>query len=264
MSSILEALKKLEAEKNAQLAPVEEPDLLYESDYTATSLLGNVSYASPRQQRIAPLTLVLAGGIFTMLTVGMSVLLAVLLIQRGQPAAPVASQPPGNQVAAATAVLPEQPADPVEESTPSAPPVEPPTEVVTRVEATWTPEPAPKKPAPRTEYTTPVPVEVRYEPYVPKPESEPSTSSVPLPDDIRKLPMLSRTERDLYQLEGLDLNMLNEANSFRPTGNAIVNLEKVFVGETLPGTNAKLLDVRSHGIAIEVMSTRQRYYLPRT
>jgi hypothetical protein len=37
----------------------------------------------------------------------------------------------------------------------------------------------------------------------------------------------------------------------------------VFVGETLPGSIAKLIDVQSHGIAIEIMSTRQRYYIPR-
>jgi hypothetical protein len=75
--------------------------------------------------------------------------------------------------------------------------------------------------------------------------------------------MLTRSERSQYRLEGLTINMLNEASATRPLGNALINLEKIFIGETLPGSNATLVDVKSHGIAIEIMSTRQRYYLPR-
>jgi hypothetical protein len=112
---------------------------------------------------------------------------------------------------------------------------------------------------------TPIPVvtEARYEPYVPKPAASEARESAPLPADIRTLPMLTRSERSQYRLEGLTINMLNEASATRPLGNALINLEKIFIGETLPGSNATLVDVKSHGIAIEIMSTRQRYYLPR-
>ena len=75
--------------------------------------------------------------------------------------------------------------------------------------------------------------------------------------------MLSRSDRAQYRLEGMTINMLNEASPTRPLGNALINLEKIFIGETLPGSNATLIEVKSHGIAIEIMSTRQRYYLPR-
>jgi len=113
--------------------------------------------------------------------------------------------------------------------------------------------------------TTPLPdlTEARYEPYVPQPPASVEREKAPVPDDIRTLPMLSRSERAQYRLDGLTLNMLNEANATRPLGNALINLEKIFIGETLPGSNATLIAVKSHGIAVEIMSSGQRYYLPR-
>jgi len=272
MSSILEALKKLEAEKNAQMVPVEEPPL-YEVDYSAGALLGSGSYANPTRQRFASVTLVLAGGFFAVLLIAVSVLIAMLLLRNNQPPAvaatvPVAPLTAQSSEAAAVAAIPALP-----------PPVElaalptPDTDTTVEEAPAPVPERSPAPPrAPRTkEVTTVIPItaEVRYEPYIPKPaapakaDTEATPRAKPLPADIRQLPMLSRTEREQYRLENIALNMLNEANALRPTGNAIINLEKVFVGETLPGSNAKLVEVQSHGIAIEIMSTHQRYYIPR-
>lgn len=283
MSSILEALKKLEAEKNAQHMAVEMPEPAYTSDQMAQSLLGNFADSAPGSRQTSPLFLILGGSLFTLLLIGVTVSLAVFVLKSVNSApAPtqVAAQPtPTQTVTPATppqAVAPATPPAPVEVPAASLPavkaevPVKAPQEVVAAV-------PAPKakpKPAPLPEsiplpeipmVATPVPVvsEARYEPYVPKPAAAVERASAPLPEDIRKLPMLSRSERAQYGLEKLTINMLNEASATRPLGNALINLEKIFIGETLPGTNATLIDVKSHGIAIEIMSTSQRYYVPR-
>jgi hypothetical protein len=270
MSSILEALKKLEAEKNAQVVPVDSPEPAYSADLAAGALLGPISHGHPAAHRLAPLTLLLAGGFFTILLVGVSVLLSLLVMQRGQIAQPPSTPPSpasGEPAAAAMAPVPSALSDPAQGlvTTPVATEHLAPSEKVATTQAPASVDERPRKaPAPRRETPAALPVEeVRYEPYIPKPAKSEPRKSEPLPDDIRSLPMLSRTERAQYRLEDMSLNMLNEANAQRPTGNAIINLEKVFVGETLPGSNAKLVDVRSHGIAVEILSTRQRYYIPR-
>lgn len=277
MSSILEALKKLEAEKNAQHIAIQEPEPVYTSDQMAQSLLG---YAEPSSdgRRISPVLLVMGGGVFTMLLIGVSVALAVFVLRNIQ--APDAASPPLAAVAVPTPVL-ELPDAPTPAPEPAivadARPVKPapeapkesPKNVVTPVvlPETVAPRPTPK-PEPRVEAPmdlAPLPdlTEARYEPYVPKPAASVEQESAPVPDDIRTLPVLSRSERSQYRLEGLTLNMLNEASATRPLGNALINLEKIFIGETLPGSNATLIEVKSHGIAIEIMSSGQRYYLPR-
>jgi hypothetical protein len=274
MSSILEALKKLEAEKNAQHVAIPEPEPVYTTDQMAQSLLGYAEPA-PDSRRLSPLFLVLGGGVFTMLLIGVSVALAVLVLRNTPatettipPVAAVATVPPP-VAPAVTAVTPESApvsdASPVE-STPAAP-KESPKKIATPVKLpeVTTPRPEPERPVEVPMDTTPLPdlTEARYEPYIPKPPSSAERGSTPVPDDIRKLPMLSRSERAQYRLDGLTINMLNEANATRPLANALINLEKIFIGETLPGSNATLIDVKSHGIAIEIMSSGQRYYLPR-
>lgn len=289
MSSILEALKKLEAEKHAQAVPVEAP--LPETDYTSGTLLGAIAMPGGERNRLLPVTLLLAGGLFAVLLIGVSVLLALLLLQnrdltgtRTQTAqAPEAAvaQPDTPVDAVLIETIPEETASPEATADPgavetpeSAPEVQAAPMVTTPVEVAVTAAPVPVRTPPRTSSPAPAPArtemaslvpesEVRYEPYTPLPEESNSEAPRPLPADIRKLPMPTRSEREQYRIDNLALNMLNEANDLRPTGNAIINLEKVFVGETLPGSNAKLIDVQSHGIAIEIMSTRQRYYIPR-
>lgn len=62
-------------------------------------------------------------------------------------------------------------------------------------------------------------------------------------------------------LENMRINVIREADENRPHGVAIINLHKVFVGERIPGTNAKLIGVVHSGIAIEMVETRQRFFV---
>jgi hypothetical protein len=234
----------------------------------AQSLLGNYNDSTPSGGRQSPVLLVLGGALFTVLLIGVSVALAVFVLREARAPQQIAAVPPPP---AAAAVVPV-PAINTDENEVETPPEEEvaPLKVATAVEAPKPkakPKPAPEPQPSREEamVVTPVPVvsEARYEPYIPKPAESVARESAPLPEDIRTLPMLSRSDRAQYRLEGMTINMLNEASPTRPLGNALINLEKIFIGETLPGSNATLIDVKSHGIAIEIMSTRQRYYLPR-
>lgn len=266
MSSILEALKKLEAEKHAQQVAVEAPEPVYTADQMAQSLLGQFPDADPGPRRTSPLLLVLGGSLFTLLLIGVSVSLAVFLLRT-----PPTTTPPV-ETARAEVTPQSAPSEPAAPALSPEPEAQPEATVVTPVpikvaEA----EPAPARPvrptprpapAPEAPVEAPAVEEVRYEPYIPPPPAEKATPAA-LPSDIRTLPMLSRDERAQYRLDDININMLNEASPTRPLGNALINLEKVFIGETLPGSNATLIDVKSHGIAVEIMSTRQRYYIPR-
>lgn len=264
MSSILEALKKLEAEKHAQQVAVEAPEPVYTADQMAQSLLGQFPDADPGARRTSPLLLVLGGSLFTVLLIGVSVSLAVFLLRTPPTATPPVetaraevAPPPAPSEPAAPAISP----DPAPEATVVTPV---PIKVAEAIPAPVRPaRPAPRPtPAPEVLVEAPAVEEVRYEPYIPPPPAAKATPAA-LPSDIRTLPMLSRDELSQYRLNDIKINMLNEANPTRPLGNALINLEKVFIGETLPGSNATLIDVKSHGIAVEIMSTRQRYYIPR-
>jgi hypothetical protein len=81
MSSILEALKKLEADKNAQHMAIQEPEPVYTSDQMAQSLLGNYAESTPSGARQSPVLLVLGGALFTVLLIGVSVALAVFVLR---------------------------------------------------------------------------------------------------------------------------------------------------------------------------------------
>ncbi|MBX3180435.1 MAG: hypothetical protein KF886_24055 [Candidatus Hydrogenedentes bacterium] len=274
MSSILEALKKLEAEKHAQAAPpIREPELATAPDFSAASLLAGSAPAPRDRVHLAPVTLVLAGGVFTMLVIGVSVVLSILLLRSAQPSAATGSPPhvAPAMMAAAPALAPPAP-DPASAPAETRPPEEPPAEEAppAPVKTAARTESRPPRPAPRREEPvseSPAVVafteEVRYERFVPEPARDDTRPARPVPEDIRSLPMLSRSEKAQYRLDTLKFNMLNEANAQRPMGSAVINLEKIFIGETLPGTNAKLIDVRNHGIAVEIQSTRQQYYIPR-
>ena len=79
--------------------------------------------------------------------------------------------------------------------------------------------------------------------------------------DIRSLPLLRGSERARFGLEQLRLNVLRAASEDRPNGLAIINLNKVYVGEVIPDTRARLIAVESHGIGIEMIDTGERYYV---
>ena len=93
-----------------------------------------------------------------------------------------------------------------------------------------------------------------------------SSQTAPKPEepiDISKLPVLKTSDRIRLGLENMQLNVLREPGPKNPHGLAIINLTKVYVGEMIPGTPVRLIDVKTHGIAIEVVGTGERYYVPR-
>ena len=81
----------------------------------------------------------------------------------------------------------------------------------------------------------------------------------PMLEDISKLPRLGQTERERLGLTELRLNVLREASASQPEGLAIINLKKVFVGEMIPGTNARLIAVQTRAIAVEIEGTGERF-----
>jgi hypothetical protein len=72
---------------------------------------------------------------------------------------------------------------------------------------------------------------------------------------------LRGSDRVRYGLENLRINMIREPTPTRPEGHAIINLNKVFVGETIPGTPARLIGVVRRGIAIEIETTGERFFI---
>ena len=83
----------------------------------------------------------------------------------------------------------------------------------------------------------------------------------PSPEDIRKLPSLSASQRIRLGLDRIRINMLLEANPNRLTPSAVINLQKVFLGNEIPGTRVLLVDVQAHGIAVESLETRKLFYI---
>jgi hypothetical protein len=79
--------------------------------------------------------------------------------------------------------------------------------------------------------------------------------------DIASLPRLSSSDRTRLGLDELKLNVLREATETRPEALAIINLNKVYIGEEIPGTDARLIGVARHGIGIEMRRTGDRYYV---
>jgi hypothetical protein len=111
-----------------------------------------------------------------------------------------------------------------------------------------TPPPAPK-PTPRAEAPRPA--------AVPKPISAPARPTRPEPTeiDVSSLPILANSDFSRYGLDGISLNMLREPSPDRPNGLAIINLNKVYPGELIQGSQARLVAVTQDGIAVEIERT---------
>ncbi len=162
------------------------------------------------------------------------------------------------------------------ETTKETPPSEisPPVENVSSKNEITTPtdsqEPSVSQPTPSAKITTPPPVITKdlEPPPSLKPEQFQQALSLPKPKteetvDMTRLPVLRTSDRARLGLDDMKLNVLREAGPKNPHGLAIINLTKVYVGEMIPGTSVRLLDVKTHGIAIEVVGTGERYYVPR-
>ncbi len=81
--------------------------------------------------------------------------------------------------------------------------------------------------------------------------------------DPRTLPRLRESHCERMGIRELQINMLQPKSKTRPYPSAIINLNKVYVGERIPRTSARLIAVDGlDGIAIEIENTKKRYYVP--
>lgn len=269
MSSILDALKKLEAEKAAQQAEEQEPDESFHAEAAEAELVGARQPNESLSLRLTPLTLVIGGGVFAVILIAISVTVSIFVAESN-----ITPQPVALNTAAPMSVPPTQAAPPERPASPQP---------STPVAAATTQAPAAPVAAPAAPPTQAIPVvpNAAPTPILPTPDVAPlaSPSAAPLappalpepiakqpgdlePVDVNKLPLLRSSERARYGLENLRLNVLREAGPNRPNGLAIINLNKVYIGEVIPGTHARLIDVTRRGIAIEIVDTKERYYVP--
>ena len=126
------------------------------------------------------------------------------------------------------------------------------------------PEPSATPVSSETAITTPPPApEVELQPdfeVAAKPaESTPVEKN--WPEDIRELPALSPAAKAKLGLEDFVVNMPMPATNARPVASAIINRMKVYKNERVLNTRVRLIDVSTHGVAIEVIDTGERYYV---
>ena len=173
----------------------------------------------------------------------------------------VPSDPVTPPVVTSVKLPPPAPAAPA-----AVPPVPAPVAAVApEPESTPLPDLAAGVPAPEPEPPVEPPVE-RAAPQKAEPETyigeTPVIETVPVQNvEPKGLPELRGSDRVRLGLENMRINVIREADAGRPHGVAIINLHKVFVGERIPGTNAKLIGVAHYGIAIEMAETGQRFFV---
>lgn len=99
----------------------------------------------------------------------------------------------------------------------------------------------------------------------PSPAEPPAARPDSGPVDMNALPRLSTQDRESLGLDNLRLNVLRPADKDQPDALAIINLKKVYVGEMIPGTRARLIGVDANAIGVEVNSDGglKRYRIPR-
>lgn len=83
------------------------------------------------------------------------------------------------------------------------------------------------------------------------------------PEAVNALPRLTLADQERYGLGELRLNVLREAGPGNPDPVAIINLKKVYLGEQIPGTRARLVGISSRAIAIEIEGTGTRFRVSR-
>jgi len=118
----------------------------------------------------------------------------------------------------------------------------------------------PPPPAPEPRVATPRPAAVP----VPKPKpisASAATREAPKDVDVTTLPVLTPGDFSRYGLDGLALNMLRAPSADRPTGMAIINLNKVYPGELIPGSRARLVGVARTGIGVEIEGSGEQYFI---
>lgn len=79
---------------------------------------------------------------------------------------------------------------------------------------------------------------------------------------LAELPILTQADRARYT-DGLwMINMVNPASETNPYGHAVINANKVFEGQHIPGTQFQLIGVEMRGIGVAVQGTSKRFFIP--
>lgn len=79
--------------------------------------------------------------------------------------------------------------------------------------------------------------------------------------NLSALPTLSESERLRLDLPKLKINIVGLPTKRQPHPSALINLNKVYVGENIPNTDARLIAVELRGVGIEVNG--RKYFLPK-
>jgi len=277
MSSILDALNKLEDEKEQARAQAELDPAEIDPAAAADELIGRKTISGSSTMTLSPM--VLAGGAvaFLLFTVAVVVITVSFMMPNTPEPQPIAAIP---TKASATPA-------PIEEPKPTPAPVEP---AAAEPEPESTPEPepvaaepqpAPVTPAPEPQATivqraqpTVEPEPTRTTPVRPRPivdnSLQPAARPVPevtetqLPaqsENIQAFPPFTVELQRKHGLNEFKINMLNPESETNPYGSAIINRKKVFENSYIEGNQVRLYKVDRRGIALEVANTRKRYYL---
>ncbi len=310
MSSILDALNKLEEEKAARLAVAGPSTPPAAPEEAAAALIGRPISSKDGAGRSFPWIPVALALFLGMAVTGAIVTATLLYAGRGNDvtaAVPSLDRLPEMHTysvpvqADATPALDQEPT-PVDAAPPvktvEAPAPKPTPSVASETPATSSAVPtppaqtAPPSVAPPVAPPSPPPPVVREVPA----SSEEANLSYPLPStftetpptvprtapaaalppvrppeprrdasavDVDALPRLSNADRARYGLNDLRLNVLRESSNDQPEALAIINLKKVYVGEMIPGTRARLIGVKGTGIGIELEESRERFRIAR-
>lgn len=288
MSSILDALKKVEEEKNARQAAERASGDTFHPEAAAAELVGDNPAELTSAIQLSRRSLIVGVIVLVTVVLGGTVGIMSMLATPSDTTQPTTSDPTPLNVASV-----EPPATPTFEPTPPATEISkdtaqqpPSSERVTPKEtspqptrdtvtptktvdpkvslptgdtkplqiAAATPKstPTPRPDTPTTEPVSSAPTKST----VPKPRAKPV-----LPKDIRELPPLRSSDRARFGLEDLKINMLREPSPNRPRGSVIINLKKVYLDDLIPGTTARLVSIAAHGIAIQVGSELELYFV---
>ena len=135
----------------------------------------------------------------------------------------------------------------------------------TRLAATSGDEPVPAPPEEvEVEWVEPEELEETEPRIEVSPLNEPGRSAAApdpgTPADLSLLPVLTNSQRTELGIPELTINFVGMPTKRQPRPSALINLKKVYVGERIPGTNARLIGVEMHGIAIE--ANGQQFFVP--
>ena len=263
MSSILDALRKLEQEKATReevVAATPVRQLALEPDYDLDRDREPKSYTKTIVVSVVALLVLASIGAGAAAAVSIGMRRNEPIQQHVASAVPVA--PPATQQSQTNTTV--QPVDvpdaPKESAVAETKPVKVVTAAPKETPAKKT-EPAPAKPKPETApVVKPAATPVVAMNKVPAAEA-PAEAAKPAEDEIDKLPILSESVRVRLGLPALKINIVGIPNNRNPRASALINMQKVFQGETIPGTSARLMTVDLRGVVLEVNG--QRYFLPR-